>query len=303
MAKSRAQALLRQPSSRAPPIPLSSRSSKRRRSDGSDFATRAVARWPLPACSRAAAPRSVAATSALDQVARRAPSLCRESRARSYRHPGETLQLLRLRPDMTVVEVWPGGGWYTEILAPLLHDRGQLYAAHLDPASSEYAQQRPSTTSATKLAARPDLYDKVDRHHAGRAAGEERDRAAGLGRPGRDLPQPAQLDDVRLAARGLRRRCTRRSSPAACSASSSIAAIRGDRRIRRPLRATCNEAVRDRADRKRRLQAGRALRDQRQSQGHARTTKKACGRCRRASRPATRIARATPRSVRAIASR
>lgn len=84
-----------------------------------------------------------------------------ESRARDvYRHPQQTLQFFGLRPDMTVVEVWPGGGWYTEILAPLLKDHGRLYAAHLDPASSEYARRTVEDFRA-KLAARPDLYDKV----------------------------------------------------------------------------------------------------------------------------------------------
>jgi predicted methyltransferase len=84
-----------------------------------------------------------------------------ENRARdAYRHPRETLQFFGLRSDMTVVEVWPGGGWYTEILAPLLKDRGRFYAAHLDPASSEYARRTVDDFRA-KLAARPDLYDKV----------------------------------------------------------------------------------------------------------------------------------------------
>src|SRR5579872_634156 len=47
----------------------------------------------------------------------------------SYRHPKETLEFFGLKPDMTVVELWPGGGWYTEILAPVLRDYGQLIAA------------------------------------------------------------------------------------------------------------------------------------------------------------------------------
>jgi predicted methyltransferase len=46
-----------------------------------------------------------------------------------YRHPLETLRFFGLRPDQTVVEIWPGGGWYTEILAPYLRDRGKYYAA------------------------------------------------------------------------------------------------------------------------------------------------------------------------------
>lgn len=46
-----------------------------------------------------------------------------------YRHPLETLQFFGLRPDQTVVEIWPARGWYMEILAPYLHDRGKYYAA------------------------------------------------------------------------------------------------------------------------------------------------------------------------------
>lgn len=84
-----------------------------------------------------------------------------EERARDvYRHPKQTLQFFGLRPGMTVVEVWPGAGWYTQILAPLLRDGGQLYAAHLDPAGSEYARKAVEDFRA-RLAARPDLYGKV----------------------------------------------------------------------------------------------------------------------------------------------
>jgi predicted methyltransferase len=46
-----------------------------------------------------------------------------------YRNPQATLEFFGLKPDMTVVEVWPGTGWYTEILAPYLRGRGRYYAA------------------------------------------------------------------------------------------------------------------------------------------------------------------------------
>src|SRR5580704_5876413 len=46
-----------------------------------------------------------------------------------YRHPLETLRFFGLRPDQTVVEIWPGRGWYMEILAPYLADKGKYYAA------------------------------------------------------------------------------------------------------------------------------------------------------------------------------
>ncbi|WP_369413327.1 class I SAM-dependent methyltransferase [Microbulbifer sediminum] len=53
-----------------------------------------------------------------------------------FRHPAETLKFMGIEPTMTVVEISPGGGWYTEILAPYLKDAGTLYAAHF-PADSE----------------------------------------------------------------------------------------------------------------------------------------------------------------------
>ncbi|MGL3820103.1 class I SAM-dependent methyltransferase [Sphingopyxis sp. R3-92] len=48
----------------------------------------------------------------------------------TYRHPAETLGFFGVKPGDTVVELWPGGGWYTEILAPLAKaGGGTLYAA------------------------------------------------------------------------------------------------------------------------------------------------------------------------------
>ncbi|MER2492417.1 class I SAM-dependent methyltransferase [Catenovulum sediminis] len=48
----------------------------------------------------------------------------------TYRHPTQTLSFFEVEPTHSVVEIWPGGGWYTEILAPMLHNKGQYYAAH-----------------------------------------------------------------------------------------------------------------------------------------------------------------------------
>ena len=47
-----------------------------------------------------------------------------------FRNPYETLTFFGIEPDMTVVELSPGGGWYSEILGPYLKDEGQLIAAH-----------------------------------------------------------------------------------------------------------------------------------------------------------------------------
>ena len=43
-----------------------------------------------------------------------------------YRHPVETLDFFGIEPGMTVMEIWPGGGWYTELLAPAMRDYGKL---------------------------------------------------------------------------------------------------------------------------------------------------------------------------------
>ncbi|MZR64259.1 class I SAM-dependent methyltransferase [Alcanivorax sp. DP30] len=78
-----------------------------------------------------------------------------------YRHPVETLQFFDVKKDMTVVEVWPGGGWYTSLLAPWLHDSGTFYAAHF-PEDSDIAFYRRSVTQfKTRLAQHPDIYDHV----------------------------------------------------------------------------------------------------------------------------------------------
>lgn len=51
------------------------------------------------------------------------------NRARdNYRHPAQTLAFFGVRPNQTVVEYSPGGGWYTEILAPLAKGRGRYVA-------------------------------------------------------------------------------------------------------------------------------------------------------------------------------
>jgi predicted methyltransferase len=114
-----------------------------------------------PAATRAP-PRDVVTAAAIERVLagehRSAANRARDA----WRHPLDTLLFFGIKPDMTVVEVWPGsGGWYTEVLAPLLAERGKLYAA-MPPREpgNEYV-----TTSLgqfdDKLASRPDLYGKV----------------------------------------------------------------------------------------------------------------------------------------------
>jgi predicted methyltransferase len=78
----------------------------------------------------------------------------------AVRHPQEELEFFGLRPDMTVVEVWPGGGYWTEILAPYLKAAGTYYAAVPPPKDPE-APAPGKDTFRTKLAADPDAYGKV----------------------------------------------------------------------------------------------------------------------------------------------
>jgi len=80
----------------------------------------------------------------------------------AWRHPLETLGFFGLRDDMTVVEVWPGAdGWYTEILAPYLRDKGRFYAANFDGSTGVEYFAKASQSFKDKLAANPALYDKV----------------------------------------------------------------------------------------------------------------------------------------------
>lgn len=72
-----------------------------------------------------------------------------------YRHPAETIAFFGLKPTQTIVEIWPGGGWYTEILAPFTKDKGRLIVA---------APEGRATEGIIKfLATNPDVYGKVEK--------------------------------------------------------------------------------------------------------------------------------------------
>lgn len=71
---------------------------------------------------------AVALSSAIDGSWRTPANVLRDR----YRHPRETLAFFGVAPTHTVVEITPGGGWYSEILAPYLRDRGRYVAAIWD---------------------------------------------------------------------------------------------------------------------------------------------------------------------------
>ena len=91
-----------------------------------------------------------------------------ENKARDqYRHPKETLEFFGLKAGQTVLEITPGGGWYTEILGPLMKDNGKLTAAIVDPGtlekeSTQNYYKRNNQKYRDKLAADPASYDKVE---------------------------------------------------------------------------------------------------------------------------------------------
>ena len=83
-----------------------------------------------------------------------------------FRHPAQTLSFFKLTPTSTVIEITPGNGWYSEILAPLVRQQGQYIAAVVDPASvpegrgRDY-QQRSRDGLQKKFAASPAQFDKA----------------------------------------------------------------------------------------------------------------------------------------------
>jgi predicted methyltransferase len=83
-----------------------------------------------------------------------------ENRARDpYRHPQETLELFGIAPDMRVVEISPGGGWYTEILAPYLRGNGTLVAAI---PSAEGSRARYHQRFLDLQAERPEVFSGIE---------------------------------------------------------------------------------------------------------------------------------------------
>lgn len=74
-----------------------------------------------------------------------------------WRHPKQTLAFFGVVPHHTVIEITPGTGWYTDILAPLLSDHGTYVAALVDPGTLPEARRdypaRTLTSFRNKLAA------------------------------------------------------------------------------------------------------------------------------------------------------
>ncbi len=100
--------------------------------------------------------------SALQALADGEPRSAEHKARNTYRHPAETLAWFGITEDMTVVEISPGSaGWYMEILAPFLKDKGKYFAAGPDAESSVAYVQRSLKSMNEKLASNADLYGVV----------------------------------------------------------------------------------------------------------------------------------------------
>jgi len=98
-----------------------------------------------------------------------------------FRHPAEELAFFGVKPNMTVVEVWPGGGYWTEILGPYLKSSGHYYAAVTVRGESK---EEDATTAAwrTRIEQQKDRYGTVT--------------ITGLGKGHYDVAPPGSVDVI-----------------------------------------------------------------------------------------------------------
>ena len=89
-----------------------------------------------------------------------------------YRHPYETLSFFGINPKMTIVELAPGSGWYTEILSIYMYDEGRLITAAYDPTKGSYYKR--STDAFKKKLKSKDHYNKVEVVYLGSKLAEDR---------------------------------------------------------------------------------------------------------------------------------
>jgi predicted methyltransferase len=105
----------------------------------------------------AQSPADAELRAALDSAQRSAANRARDG----ARHPLETLQFFGLQPGQTVIELMPGNGWYTEILAPLLRERGKLFTAHYARDDASAGRRKARENFEARLAANPAAFDRV----------------------------------------------------------------------------------------------------------------------------------------------
>ncbi|MCA9627132.1 MAG: methyltransferase domain-containing protein [Myxococcales bacterium] len=82
-----------------------------------------------------------------------------------WRHPLETLEFFGLKSDMQVLELWPGTGWYTQILAPVLVEKGALHVTNLDPnGPQDVTPNRIARQFDELLKSSPERFGKLQLH-------------------------------------------------------------------------------------------------------------------------------------------
>ena len=77
-----------------------------------------------------------------------------------YRHPKQTIEFFEVHRNSTVVELWPGSGWYTEIFGPYLRDEGKLIVTNMPKDHERYGKR--AAEFEAKIKAAPDLYGDVE---------------------------------------------------------------------------------------------------------------------------------------------
>ncbi|HUG73232.1 MAG TPA: hypothetical protein VMK82_07415 [Steroidobacteraceae bacterium] len=100
-------------------------------------------------------------TSALDAAIAGSHRPAADRARDQYRHPRETLLFFGLRPNQTVVEITPTGGWYTRIIAPVLREHGRYVAAMPPVQAGNAGSERTRQTFTDMLQANPGLLERV----------------------------------------------------------------------------------------------------------------------------------------------
>jgi predicted methyltransferase len=128
---------------------------------GSSFAAVVLAATSLSFSFDATAQTDAATAAAIDSALAGAHRSDRNKARDQYRHPKETLTFFGLRQNMTVVEIWPGGGWYTEVLAPVLKGKGKLYVAEYGSTPAFDYQRKEMAALKDKMQKNPAVFGEV----------------------------------------------------------------------------------------------------------------------------------------------
>ena len=135
---------------------------------GCGSSSRAPVAPPSPVTTESANPATPTASNgdadvAAIKAAVNGPQRSEENRARDkYRHPAETLAFFGLKKDMTVLETFPGGGWYTEIVAPVVAEKGKLFVTSVDPnGPADKMGPKMARQLMDRFAAQPNVFGKV----------------------------------------------------------------------------------------------------------------------------------------------